>query len=709
MKTQTNIEKPELDFRQNLLRLFALPLLKVLDVPGSVAAKYSVPLGGLLRRMNRKTKLWVISTCDILFIMLAHVLAHCLRYEISLFHLDASYYFSVLPLMLAVKVPVFYFYGLYRGMWRYTGLSDLRNIAMAILTASALIWIVMLFVNQFQGYSRAVFILDGVFTLFFISAIRVAARLVFQRSRLGAGGKALAKKRILLIGAGDAAEKIIRELSNNPTLPYKAVGLVDDNAKKFRKLIHKVPVLGRIDDLAEYAEWCRADELLIAMAAINGQQTQRIVTLCRQTNLPFKVLPGLGELIDGDVSVHNIREINYTDLLGRNQVNLDQAQIGDYVRGKTILVTGAGGSIGSELCRQLLHFQPGLLVLFDAGEENLYKIQMELEHDFAFKKYVTVLGQVQNKALLTKIFERYSPEVVFHAAAYKHVPLVEMNPWEAVNNNILAVKYLIEASVNHGVRRFVLVSTDKAVRPTNVMGASKRVTELMMLSYCRAEWDRLHRDADAKIVPLPIDGPRPCADCNCRDTTFMAVRFGNVLGSSGSVIPLFKQQIEKGGPVTVTHPDITRYFMSIQEAAQLILQAGAMGQGGEIFLLKMGAPVKIADLARDLIKQMGGTAETDIKVSYTGLRPGEKLYEELITEGEGIVPTGHEKIMVLHGEGTPRHRVDALVGELLQRASAQDAAGIKETLQKLIPEYQPDLQARSVMGLDSASLKQLRN
>lgn len=711
MNNEKVIDKTESAYAQELLRLF-LPLWAMMGVPVSVTAKYFVQAGVTVQQMNHTSRLMIFLCGDILLITLAYVLAYYLRFEIFLFSLEPSTYIAILPALLAVKLPVFYAYGLYRGMWRYTGMSDLRNIVMAVVISSVAIGVVMLLVNQFHGYSRAVFVLDGVFTLFLVGASRVGVRFAFQRSRLDKGQKLPGKKRILLIGAGDAAEKIVRELKNNPTLPYQAVGFVDDDVKKFRRRIHNVTVLGNIDDLAEHAEWSRADELLIAIAAIDAAGMQRLVALCRKTGLPFKVLPGLGELIDGQVSVSAMRDINYTDLLGREQVNLDQEQIGGYVRGKTILVTGAGGSIGSELCRQLLHFQPGLLVLYDSGEENLYKIQMELEHDHAFKNYVTVLGQVQNKQLLSKVFGRYSPEVVFHAAAYKHVPLVEMNPWEAVSNNIVAVKHLIEASVEHGVRRFVLVSTDKAVRPTNVMGASKRATELIMLSYCREEWNRLHGDteaAQAAEATQPATGPRPCADCDCRDTTFMAVRFGNVLGSSGSVIPLFKQQIEKGGPITVTHPDITRYFMSIQEAAQLILQAGAMGQGGEIFLLKMGAPVKIASLAQDLIKLMGGAANQNIKITYTGLRPGEKLYEELITEGEGIVPTGHKKIMVLRGQGAPRQTVDTLVDELVLRARAYNGPGIKETLQKLIPEYQPDLQAGSVMGLDPASLKSLRN
>ena len=453
-----------------------------------------------------------------------------------------------------------------------------------------------------------------------------------------------------MIGAGDAAEKTVREIEDNPNLPYEVIGFVDDDPDKTGLRIHRIPVLGTVDDLPEFAEQTRAEELLIAIVTLTGPQMKRIVGLCQQTGLPFKVLPGLGELINGKVSVSAIRDISYKDLLGRDEVTLDQDQIGEYLRGKTVLVTGAGGSIGSELCRQIIRFSPARLILFDSSEENLYAIQMELLHEFQITDAVPVLGKVQDVRLLDLVFRRHKPEVVFHAAAYKHVPLVEHNPWQAVHNNIFASQLLIEAVIRHRVRRFVLVSTDKAVRPTNVMGASKRLTELLMLTYARNTWDGWFSKAWRK-VPATEAAPVFQPEAPHHGTKFMAVRFGNVLGSSGSVIPLFKRQIERGGPVTVTHPDITRYFMSIEEAAQLILQAGSMGGDGEIFILKMGEPVKIDQMARDMIRLAGKEPDVDIEIHYTGLRPGEKLYEELITEGEGIVPTGHEKIMVLRSEG----------------------------------------------------------
>jgi FlaA1/EpsC-like NDP-sugar epimerase len=358
--------------------------------------------------------------------------------------------------------------------------------------------------------------------------------------------------------------------------------------------------------------------------------------------------------------------VDYADLLGRPEVELDDREIAAYISGKTVLVTGAGGSIGSELCRQILPFNPEHIILLDSSEANLYAVQMELWHEYSFQSLTAILGQCQDQELVQDVFARRKPEVIFHAAAYKHVPLLEENPWQAVENNIRGTYVLMQSASEFGAERFVVVSTDKAVRPTNVMGASKRVTELLMHVFS--------------------DGP----------TRFMAVRFGNVLGSSGSVIPLFRRQIERGGPVTVTHPEVTRYFMTVEEATQLILQAGSMGRGGEIFILKMGVPIRIADMARDLIRLSGREPEKDIEVVYTGLRRGEKLYEELITEGEGIVQTMHEKVMVLESEKDTLVRGDGFkeamrlaVDELEDCARGRDKKAIKVKFQEIVPEYRP--------------------
>jgi FlaA1/EpsC-like NDP-sugar epimerase len=645
---------------------------------------------------------WIVLLVDIALILIAHLLAYMVRFDGVIVNEIPQIVF-LLPILIVTKIPIFYLFGLYRGMWRYTSIADLLNITKAVMVSSGFIILCVLFLNRFNGFSRSVFFMDGVFTFLLICFHRGTIRFLLQNKDLtlwlAEDDQKKGKKRLLLIGAGAAAEKVIREIRENVSVLYEVVGMVDDDPQKHGLKIHDIPVVGGVDKLNECIARTRAEEILIAVASATGEQMKRIVDACQKSKTKFKVLPSIGEIIKGKLSVTSIREITYRDLLGRPTVHLDQQEIGKYLTGRTILVTGAGGSIGSELCRQVLKFDPKRIILLDAGEENLYKIQMEFQHEYHYHDYIPVLGKIQNRDLLNSIFCEYAPSVVFHAAAYKHVPLVETNPWEAIFNNVFGVRNLIETAIFYKTARFVLVSTDKAVRPTNVMGASKRLTELLMLAYCQEQWDEsMGTNGEKEVLMDCKSSERDDSVTTSRSTTFMAVRFGNVLGSSGSVIPLFKHQIENGGPVTVTDPEITRYFMSVEEAAQLILQAGAMGSGGEIFLLKMGSPIKIADLALDLIKLMGYEPETEIKIVYTGLRPGEKLCEELITEGEGIVPTTHEKIMVLHGAGKPYHEMEKLLSELATKAKSHDGRGIKEVLQKIIPEYVPDFEARSIVG-----------
>ena len=572
----------------------------------------------------------------------------------------------LLPLAVAFKLGFFLLTGLYRGMWRYTGLPDLWRIGRAVFMAEVALILYVVFVSNFQGYPRSVFILDPLLAFVFACGARVFIRSVYEFSfRPGDVFSALLPEmlcapapgvRALIVGADDVGARIAKEILEVRDSGLRLVGFVDSDPSRIGRRIHGLSVFGPLQELPRVIGMARAEEVLVS-AAQSGEHLRRIMAACEAAQIRIKKLPALSDIASGKVSVKALRDVRYEDLLGREEVRLDEAGIKGYLADKVVLVTGAGGSIGSELCRQIIRFSPRKLVLFDAGEENLYSIEMELLHQRGFTAYVTVLGQVQDVALVEEVFAAHGPQVVFHAAAYKHVPMLEVNPWQAVANNILGSRTVMEASARHGAERFVLVSTDKAVRPTNVMGASKRVAELLMHGFA---------------------GGR---------TMFMAVRFGNVLGSSGSVIPLFRDQIERGGPVTVTHPEVTRYFMTIPEAAQLIVQAGAQGRGGEIFVLKMGKPVRIADLARDLII-LSGKDPAEIEVKFTGLRPGEKLYEELITAGEDVLETGHEKIMVLRpSQGAPVP--EEALAALLAATRRFESEAVRNGLARLVPEYAP--------------------
>ena len=597
---------------------------------------------------------------------LALIIAYGLRFEFDIPQEFFRQLMRLLPMAVVFKMVFFLVSGLYRGMWRYTGLSDLWRIGQAVFMAEVALILYVVFASHFQGYPRSIFILDPLLAFVFACGARVLIRSAYEfSSRPGSFASnflpsalrpAAAGVRAFIVGADDEGARIAKEILEVHDSGLNLVGFVDDTPSRIGRHIHGLPVMGPLSDLARLASEARVEEVLVG-AGQQGWRLRQVLDACEAARLRIKKLPALTDIVSGKVSVKALRDVRYEDLLGREEVRLDEAGIKGYIAGKVVLVTGAGGSIGSELCRQIIRFAPRKLVLFDAGEENLYSIEMELLHQRGFTDYVTVLGQVQDANLVDEVFLAHGPQVVFHAAAYKHVPMLEVNPWQAVTNNILGSRTVMETSARHGAERFVLVSTDKAVRPTNVMGASKRVAELLMHGFA---------------------GGR---------TMFMAVRFGNVLGSSGSVIPLFRDQIERGGPVTVTHPEVTRYFMTIPEAAQLIVQAGAQGRGGEIFVLKMGKPVRIADLARDLII-LSGKDPAEIEVKFTGLRPGEKLFEELITAGEDVLETGHEKIMVLRpNQGSPIPE-DAL--EALLAASRRfESNAVRDELARLVPEYAP--------------------
>lgn len=618
-----------------------------------------------MRRPSIYPNLLIMVLLDGALVVCSFYLAYLVRFELDVPANEMKIFWQVLPFIPLVKIPIFYLFRLYRGMWRYTSVVDLMNVLKAVFTSSALIILGVLALHRFHGYPRSVFFIDAVLAFLAVGGIRVIIRMYFARGTgMGflplPGRDAGEGRRLLIIGAGDAGEKVLREIRENPALKLKPVGFLDDNPGKLGKAIHGVPVMGGIDGIDSLrAEF---DEILIAIPSAKGEEMRRIVAACDRTGKRYRTVPGIGEIIDGRVSVKTIRDVTLEDLLGREEVRLAPEQIAQCLRQRRVLVTGAGGSIGSELVRQVCRFAPRAVGLAELSELNLFRVEMECRQRFGYVDVAGYLLDVRAREAVERMLREFRPQVVFHAAAYKHVPIQEEHPWEAVYNNVLGTRNLVEASLGCGVERFVLVSTDKAVRPTSVMGATKRVAEMIV----------------------------KCAGASS-GARFMAVRFGNVIGSSGSAIPVFQEQIARGGPVTVTHPEVTRYFMSVSEAAQLILQAGAMGEGGEIFVLDMGRPVKILDMAKDLIRLHGMEPGRDIPIQFIGLRPGEKLYEELITDGEGVAPTSHDKILVLKADSCAPEALNARIEELLEVAGLYDPPSIKRKLQELVPDYTPYL------------------
>ena len=568
-------------------------------------------------------RLWQVAA-DAAMIAAAWYLAFQLRFD---FRVSAQpYYQRMLDETIFIVVPitlgVFIAFGFYQRWWRYVSTRDMWRAMLGVAAASVLAIAAVYFFYPVERLRlpRGVALFYPVLLLAFVAGSRLLARTVIERPK----GRLVARgKEVLVVGAGNAGEQTLRELQRSRVLQYTPVGLVDDDARKRGMRLHGVRVLGTTDDLARILRDNRPDEVLIAVPSASGEFRRKIVDAASREGIPVKTLPALHELITGDVDLAQIRPVQVEDILGREQVEVDLATVASYLRDKTVLVTGAGGSIGSELCRQIARVEPARLVLVDSAETALFEIERELvERDFPAS--VPVLADCGNRAKMRQVLERYRPEVVFHAAAYKHVPLMEANPIESVRNNVLATRVVADVAVEFGAERFVLVSTDKAVNPKTVMGQSKALCEWIVETHG-------HRDDVA--------------------TRFVAVRFGNVLGSSGSVVPIFRRQLERGGPLTVTHPEMTRYFMTIPEAASLIVQAGAIGGRGDVFVLDMGDPVRIVDLAENMIRLSG---RNDVRVEFVGARPGEKLHEELWNEGENVLATTHPKI-----SRATRHPVDA--------------------------------------------------
>ena len=607
----------------------------------------------------------IADTAAILISLVGSVL---LRFDFSFPGIGlAGELLSLLPVFLLVKLGSYLFFNLYKGMYRFTSLWDIGNVIKANLIASVSIVILIGFMRGFEGFPRSLFIIDLILSTLLISTNRIAVRLYYshfspaaRRRQSPTAGKH--KTRLLLIGAGHTGEKIAREIISTPRSPYQIVGFLDDDVRKQGTTMHGKKVFGKVADLESFH--LNFDELLITAPSATGAQMRKIVEVCKRTGKPYKTVPNLSEMIDGKLSVRMIRQVAYVDLLKRDEVKLDTRAITKFIRGKRVLVTGAGGSIGSELVRQCCQFEPEVVILFDNSEFNLFSLQQELLNKQNTPRSKFVLGSVRDRDTVDNLLQQYQPQVILHAAAYKHVPLQEDHPWEAIHTNIVGTLNMINSAVTQQVDHFVLVSTDKAVNPVNVMGATKRLAEIMVQVA-----NQLNK------------------------TSFMAVRFGNVLGSSGSVIPIFEKQIKAGGPVTVTHPDMTRYFMSIPEAAQLILQASALPDGrGKIYVLDMGNPVRIKDMAHDLISLSGYEPGKDIRIEYIGVRPGEKLFEELAFDGENLSKTDHGKILVLKENRslqTDWTAFEAKIGELADICATFDRESLKQMLISIIPEYQP--------------------
>jgi FlaA1/EpsC-like NDP-sugar epimerase len=643
----------------------------------TAAKSAPAPLPVRPRTLATSVRMRYLMLVDLVCIEVAIVIAFVIRYEalVNIWpYLERNWtIFIVAPL---VYLPVYYVFHLYYRLWRYASIKELMMITTASIVASSLLFVVNFGLLSILGVphmaSRSVWLLVGIFAWAFLGATRFLLRLIQERYRpqdLQRTGAFVGRpSRVLIAGAGDAGAMILREMMGNPALGYKVVGLVDDDPTKRRFSLYGVPVLGGRSDIPDIIEKQGVEEVIIAMPTAPGAEIRDIVRICEVSGIQPHTIPGIYELLDGTVTLSQLRNVEIEDLLRREAVQTDFAAVQALLRGKRVLVTGGGGSIGSELCRQILRCEPASIYLIGHGENSIFEIQNELQREAAKQarngKAVEIhalIADIRFTDRILRLFRQIRPEIIFHAAAHKHVPLMEANPAEAITNNVLGTRNVLNAALACSVERFVMISTDKAVNPTSVMGASKRTAELLV------------HDAATR-------SHRP----------YVAVRFGNVLGSRGSVVLTFKRQIAAGGPVTVTHPDVKRYFMTIPEAVQLVLQSSVLGHGGEVFLLDMGEPVRIVDLAEDLIRLSGLEVGRDIEIEYTGMRPGEKLFEELFTAGEDYERTEHQKIFIsANASSFVPDSLDASILALQQAAEDNDHDAIIRNLQHLIPEYTP--------------------
>jgi FlaA1/EpsC-like NDP-sugar epimerase len=593
---------------------------------------------------------------DAMLINIASFLAITIRFDLRLGQVPTHYLEAVLSytfINTLVTIIIFSIFRLYNSLWKYAGIDELSNIVFSNIISGLLQLIGMHFILHIH-VPRSYYPLSSLFTLIFVAGSRFFYRYVRRLSRKSLS---LYQSRIMVIGAGEAGSSIIREITTSKYVKGTVICAIDDNKDKLGNYIQGVKVVGNRTNIIEEAEKYEITDIIIAMPSASRSATRDILEICKETGCVLKILPGIYQLINQEVSVTKLRNVDIEDLLGREPVNVHDEDIINYVQDRIVMVTGGGGSIGSELCRQIAEHEPKQLIIIDIYENNAYHIQQELKNEHPEIDLVVLIASVRNSKRIDEIMKRYRPDIIYHAAAHKHVPLMEDSPNEAIKNNVGGTFKMASSADKYGVKKFILISTDKAVNPTNVMGASKRICEMIVQAFN-----------------------------NRSATEYVAVRFGNVLGSNGSVIPLFKEQILRGGPVTVTHPDIIRYFMTITEAVSLVLQAGALAKGGEIFILDMGEPVKIADLARNLIRLSGYEPDKDIFIEYTGLRPGEKLYEELLMSEEGMQKTTNKLIFV----GKPIEVDDSTFLKKVQEldtAAREECSDIRERINALVPTY----------------------
>ena len=599
---------------------------------------------------------------DLFMIAVAVLSALALRVELGpLFFFYLPFAYWVIGVALIIKPLVYFSFGMYRRMWVYASIKELRLITLAVTVASIAVYAVVVVLYSFKlfhGFVRSVFIIDWLLSILLAGGIRFLPRLIAEStSSTSSTVKGPHAKRALIIGAGDAGALVVRELQKNLELNLNAVGFLDDNPVKQRQQIHGVPVIGNLSNMGMVLEQKKIEEVIIAIPSAGGKTIRMVADICRLKGIPFRTMPGIYELLGGKVNISRLREVDITDLLRRQPSHMKEELVGYTLTGKAIMITGAGGSIGRELCRQISRWNPSKLILIGHGENSIFETLLEIQELHPSLPIFPVIVDVRDNSHLLKVFSKHKPDMVFHAAAHKHVPLMEMNIDEAVNNNVRGTMNVVAACEKYKVKRLVMISTDKAIKPVNIMGATKRFSEMIVL------------DASRRT-----------------NNAYSVVRFGNVLGSRGSVVPLFKHQIAKGGPVTITHPDMKRYFMTIPEAVYLVLQAAGMSKGGEMYVLNMGQQVKILDLAEDLIRLSGLEPGKDIEIAFTGIRPGEKLSEDLWEEGNQFIQTQHPDIYQYNDPNNLEGDIlKAGISELLELADKGDCEGIVKFVDEKIP------------------------